>query len=216
MTEFLLIRHGETDWNRQLRFQGQIDVPLNELGLAQADRLARHLSQSEWDQALELHCSDLLRARQTAAPLANERRVLQAHEGLREQGFGVFEGQSVAELQQQQPDLWAQWRRFDADFELPGGESTQRFHGRVMQALAQLAEQHWGERLVVITHGGVLDMVWRTVHGQSLHGYRQCTIPNAGLNHLSWEDGRWHILTWAEVDHLHGLPPQPVYQTTSA
>ena len=158
MTEFLLIRHGETDWNRQLRFQGQIDVPLNELGLAQADRLARHLSQSEWDQALELHCSDLLRARQTAAPMANERRVLQAQEGLREQGFGVFEGQSVAELQQQQPDLWAQWRRFDADFELPGGESTQRFHGRVMQALAQLAEQHWGERLVVITHGGVLDM----------------------------------------------------------
>ena len=103
----LLIRHGETDWNRQLRFQGQIDVPLNELGLAQADRLARHLSQSEWDQALELHCSDLLRARQTAAPMANERRVLQAQEGLREQGFGVFEGQSVAELQQQQPDLWA-------------------------------------------------------------------------------------------------------------
>ena len=216
MTDFLLIRHGETDWNRQLRFQGQIDVPLNELGLAQADRLARHLSESEWDQALELHCSDLLRARQTAAPMANERRVLQAQEGLREQGFGVFEGQSVAELQQQQPDLWAQWRRFDADFELPGGESTQRFHGRVMQALAQLAEQHWGERLVVVTHGGVLDMVWRTVHGLSLHGYRQCAIPNAGVNHLRWEDGRWHILTWAEVDHLHGLPPQPVYQTTSA
>ncbi|MDI9331137.1 MAG: histidine phosphatase family protein [Alphaproteobacteria bacterium] len=215
MTEFLLIRHGETDWNRELRFQGQIDVPLNAMGQVQAQRLADHLAQSEWSDALHLHSSDLQRAMQTAQPLSGERRHLQAHKGLREQGFGIFEGLSVTELQSQQPELWQQWRRFDAGFELPGGESTQRFHGRVMQSLSALAEEHWGERLVVVTHGGVLNMVWRTVHGQSLHGYRECVIPNAGVNHVAWEDGRWRVLSWAKVDHLLGLPPQPVYQTTS-
>ena len=216
MTEFLLIRHGETDWNRELRFQGQLDVPLNAVGQLQAHRLASYLRGSDWASALHLHSSDLQRAWQTATPLSHETRTLQAQPGLREQGFGLFEGLSVPELQQQHPELWNQWRRFDADFELPDGESTQRFHGRVMQTLSALAESNWGERIVVVTHGGVLDMVWRTAHGQSLHGYRQCDIPNAGVNHVIWEDGRWRILAWAEVGHLQGLPPQPVYQTTSA
>ena len=85
-----------------------------------------------------------------------------------------------------------------------------------MQALTDLAESHRGERLLIVTHGGVLDMLWRTVHDLPLDGYRQCAIPNAGLNHVAWQDGRWRILDWARVDHLQGLPPQPVYQTTSA
>ena len=216
MTEFLLIRHGETDWNRALRFQGQIDVSLNDMGLTQARRLAQHLRDSEWDTATQLHSSDLTRAMQTAQQLCSAQRVLQPQVGLREQGFGIFEGKSVEELKQDMPDLWAQWRRFQADFELPGGESTRRFHARILSHLTELAEQHRGERLVVVTHGGVLDMVWRTVHQLDLNGYRQCQIPNAGINHVVWQDGRWRIVDWARVDHLAGLPPQPVYQTTSA
>jgi probable phosphoglycerate mutase len=216
VTEFLLIRHGETDWNRALRFQGHIDVPLNPIGLTQADRLRQHIQEGDWAHAPHLHSSDLTRAMQTAQPLSGELRSVQPQISLREQGFGIFEGKSVAELQQDLPELWAQWRRFDADFELPGGESTRRFHARIMQALTGLAESYRGERLVVVTHGGVLDMLWRTVHGQSLDGYRQCVIPNAGINHVVWDDGQWRILDWARVDHLRGLPPQPVYQTTSA
>jgi probable phosphoglycerate mutase len=216
VTEFLLIRHGETDWNRALRFQGQIDVSLNDMGFTQARRLAQHLRDSEWDTATQLHSSDLTRAMQTAQQLCTAKRVLQAQTGLREQGFGIFEGKSVEELKQDLPDLWAQWRCFQADFELPGGESTRRFHARILSHLTELAEQHRHERLVIVTHGGVLDMVWRTVHQLDLNGYRQCQIPNAGMNHVVWEDGRWRIVDWARVDHLAGLPPQPVYQTTSA
>jgi probable phosphoglycerate mutase len=216
VTELLLIRHGETDWNRALRFQGHIDVPLNDIGRTQAQRLSQHLQAGDWSQALHLHSSDLTRAMQTAQALVQAHRVLQPQASLREQGFGVFEGKSVTELQLEMPELWQQWRRFEADFELPGGESTRRFHRRIMQALTDLAESHRRERLVVVTHGGVLDMLWRTVQGLSLDGYRQCVIPNAGINHVVWEDGRWRILDWARVEHLQGLPPQPVYQTTSA
>jgi probable phosphoglycerate mutase len=135
---------------------------------------------------------------------------------LREQGFGIFEGKSVSELQQEMPELWQQWRRFDAQFELPGGESTQRFHARVMACLTDLAQRHEGQRLLAVTHGGVLDMLWRTVHRLDLSGHRQCQIPNAGINHVVYQQGAWRILDWARVDHLSGLPPQPVYQTTSA
>jgi probable phosphoglycerate mutase len=216
VTEFLFIRHGETDWNRALRFQGQIDVSLNELGQIQAHRLAQHLLQSDWAHADQLHSSDLKRAMQTAAPISSPMHLLQPQAGLREQGFGIFEGKSVAELQQDMPELWQQWRRFDAQFELPGGESTQRFHARVMAHLTDLAQQHVGQKLLIVTHGGVLDMLWRTVHQLDLSGYRQCSIPNAGINHVVFDQGAWRILDWARVDHLSGLPPQPVYQTTSA
>jgi 2,3-bisphosphoglycerate-dependent phosphoglycerate mutase len=216
VTEFLLIRHGETDWNRALRFQGQIDVALNELGQLQASRLARHLLRSEWADADQLHCSDLQRAVQTAVPISSPLRPLQPQAELREQGFGIFEGKSVSELQQEMPELWHRWRRFEADFELPGGESTRRFHARVMAHLTQLAQHHDGQRLLIVTHGGVLDMLWRTVHQLDLSGYRQCQIPNAGINHVVYQQGAWHILDWARADHLAGLPPQPVYQTTSA
>lgn len=212
-TELLLIRHGETDWNRALRFQGQVDIPLNEIGHTQAQRVRDHLLQSDWAQAVQLHSSDLLRARQTAAPLASAwPRDCMPRSGLREQNFGVFDGLSAQEIQSQHPDLWAQWRRFDADFALPRGESTRQFHTRVMADLTDIARRHAGERVVVVTHGGVLDMVWRSVHQLSLSGPRQCDIPNAGLNHVRMVQGHLEIVGWAATPHLTGLPPQPVYR----
>ena len=212
-TELLLIRHGETDWNRALRFQGQVDIALNDIGHQQAQRVCDHLQRSDWAQALHLHSSDLLRARQTAEPFAQALpRTCQPRTGLREQNFGVFDGLSTLEIQAQHPELWAQWRRFEADFALPQGESTRQFHARVMADLQEIAHSHAGERVVVVTHGGVLDMVWRSVHQLSLNGPRQCDIPNAGLNHLKVTQGRFEILAWASTSHLAGMPPQPIYR----
>ena len=212
-TELLLIRHGETDWNRALRFQGQVDIPLNAIGHTQAQRVRDHLLQSDWAQAVQLHSSDLLRARQTAEPLASALpRDCHPRSGLREQNFGVFDGLSAHEIQAQHPALWTQWRRFDADFALPNGESTRQFHARVMADLQDIARSHVGERVVVVTHGGVLDMVWRSVHQLSLSGPRECDIPNAGLNHVRMAQGRLEIVAWAAIPHLAGLPPQPVYR----
>ena len=176
MTDLIFIRHGETDWNRQQRFQGQIDVPLNATGHLQAQRLARPARvQADW----------------------------------REQGFGVLEGLSVDEIKEHHPDLWAQWLRHDADYCLPAGESVRRFHARVVDAVRELARQHEGRRVLIVTHGGVLDMLWRTVHGHPLHGPRDCAIPNTGINRLRWRDGRLDLEHWADDAHLAGLPEQP-------
>ncbi len=206
-TELLFIRHGETDWNRQQRFQGQIDVPLNAMGHAQAARLGQRLAGETHDA---LFSSDLTRAQETAAPMAaawGRQPVLVP--GLREQSFGVLEGLDVPTIQQQHAALWQQWLEHRADFALPGGESLRQFHARVIDAVRQLVADAAGQRVVIVTHGGVLDMLWRTAHGLPLDGLRACEIPNTGLNRLRWAGGTLHIDSWADEAHLAGLPPQP-------
>lgn len=206
MTELLFIRHGETDWNRQQRFQGQVDVPLNAMGHAQAARLGQRLAADPHDA---LFCSDLIRARETAAPLAAAwAQVPVALAGLREQHFGVLEGLDVPTIKARHAELWRNWLEHRADFALPGGESLQTFHRRVMDAVRELAAAAPGRRLAIVTHGGVLDMLWRTAHGLPLDGLRTCEIPNTGLNRLRWAGGSLRVEQWADAEHLAGLPEQ--------
>lgn len=200
MIELLFIRHGETDWNRQQRFQGQIDVPLNATGEQQAARLAQRLAAERHDQ---LFSSDLQRARQTAAPLAAAWQMpAVAVAGLREQSFGVLEGLDAPTIQARHPDLWRLWLQQDADFAPPGGESQRQFHQRVVSSVNDLAASASGQRLVVVTHGGVLDMLWRTVHGLPLCGLRECAIPNTGVNRLRWAGGALQIEVWGDDAHI--------------
>lgn len=207
MTELIVIRHGETDWNREQRFQGQIDVPLNATGHLQAQRLAQALAGERFDALLS---SDLQRARQTVQPLEQAlARSALPQAGWREQSFGLLEGLDVPTIKSRHPELWAHWLRHDADYALPEGESVRQFHARVLAALRALAQEHEGRRLLVVTHGGVLDMLWRTAHGLSLSGPRECAIPNTGINRLRWRGGKLDILHWADDAHLSGLPEQP-------
>lgn len=204
MTELLFIRHGETDWNRRQCFQGQLDVPLNANGLEQARRLGERLKAEPHDA---LFSSDLSRAQQTAAPVAAAWRLQPVLvPGLREQRFGEWEGLDFPTIQARFAGLWPLWLEQDADFAVPGGESLHQFHTRVLAAVKDLAGQHPGQRLAVVTHGGVLDMLWRTANGVSLTGLRQCAIPNTGLNRLRWAGGSLVVDRWADDDHLHDAP----------
>jgi 2,3-bisphosphoglycerate-dependent phosphoglycerate mutase len=207
MTELLFIRHGETDWNLQQRFQGQIDVPLNGTGLTQAARLGQRLAAERPDA---LFASDLIRTRETAAPLARAWAMEPALlSGLREQHFGVLEGLDVPTIKAQHGALWQRWLEHDGAYVIPGGESLQQFHSRVLDTVREVAQSHSGQRLTLVTHGGVLDMLWRTARGEAITGLRTCDIPNTGLNRLRWKDGSLHIEQWADATHLQDLPPQP-------
>jgi probable phosphoglycerate mutase len=128
--------------------------------------------------------------------------------------FCDFEGLRAAEIKQKFPAAWQRWLDFDADYAVDGAESTRVFHDRVIAALGQLAVLYPDEHVVVVTHGGVLDMVWRNAQAQSLHGPRVCDIPNAGLNLVAWQDAALHIRGWADTTHLVDMPPQPVYSQT--
>ncbi len=215
VTELLFIRHGETDWNRQLRFQGQIDVPLNATGHAAGRAAGARLAGERWDA---LFTSDLLRARETAAPLAEAWRLQpQALAGFREQSFGVLEGLDVPTIQALHPELWRQWLEHRGDFALPGGESLRQFHQRVMAAVQALAAAAAGRR------AGRRHPRRRAGHavaqrqrGLPLAGLRTCDIPNTGLNRLRWAGGELHIDGWADAAHLEGLPPQASLAITAS
>ncbi|RYX94227.1 MAG: histidine phosphatase family protein [Comamonadaceae bacterium] len=213
MTDLILIRHGETDWNRELRFQGQVDVPLNAVGHEQARRIAQRLAAERIDH---LYASDLLRTQQTAQPLSQQLTIEGIPEtGLREQNFGLVDGMRVDDIKLQHPDAWDRWTQFNADWAFGGGaESTRVFHGRVMEAVRRLVASHPGQTLAVVTHGGVLDMIFRTARALDLHGPRQSEIPNAGLNRVRFNGDAIDIVGWADVSHLADLPPQPVYDQT--
>ena len=209
MTELILIRHGETDMNRELRFQGQVNVGLNATGLEQARRLAARMAGVAADA---LYASDLLRAQQTAHPIAGELALAPVAEaGLREQDFGRVDGMRVDDIKARHPEAWEAWLRFEADYAMPEGESTRRFHARVMDAVQRVVAQHGNGRVVLVTHGGVLDMIYRTARSLGLSGPRVSEIPNAGFNRIRVREGGIDILEWADTRHLADLPPQPVY-----
>ncbi|AMM25370.1 histidine phosphatase family protein [Variovorax sp. PAMC 28711] len=215
-TELILIRHGETDWNRELRFQGHIDVPLNDMGHEQARRLGLRLA---GETVQRLISSDLLRAQQTAAPAAQQLKLdVVTTVTLREQHFGVVEGLRADEIQLQHPRAWEEWLQFREDHAMPEGESPRDFHARIVAAMGTIATAHAGGRVLVVTHGGVLDMVWRTAQGLSLSGPRQSEIPNAGFNRIRIADAatpsRIDIIDWADTRHLDDLPAQPTYDQT--
>jgi probable phosphoglycerate mutase len=208
-TELVLVRHGETEMNRELRFQGQVNVGLNAIGLVQARRLAMRLAGEKADA---VYVSDLLRARQTAEPIAGELALQPvADSGLREQDFGRVDGMRVDDIKREHPQAWAGWLRFEQDFAMPEGESTRAFHTRVIEAVQRVVAAHPRRTVVVVTHGGVLDMIYRTARSLGLDGPRQSEIPNAGLNRIRVIDGAFEILSWADTRHLDDLPPQPVY-----
>ena len=215
MTELILIRHGETDWNRELRFQGHINVPLNATGHEQARRLADRIA-ADRPVVHHLVCSDLIRTQQTAQPSLEvlfPQALIETltDSSLREQSFGVVDGLRVDDIKVDHADAWAQWLRFEADYGMPGGETTRQFHTRVMDAVRRIAQQYNGQTVMVVTHGGVLDMVWRTAQGIGLDGPRQSDIPNAGFNRVRVQGDAVELLQWADVRHLADLPEQPVY-----
>lgn len=210
-TDLILLRHGETAWNRERRIQGQLDVPLNDEGVRQAAAAAARLSADagHWGLAAEpdrpaasLVSSDLLRCRQTAAPIAAALGLdCRLEPRLRERAYGVFEGRTYPEIRGEDVARFERWQARDPDFRVEGAESLRGFAQRVESVLADLAEAHRGRTIVLVTHGGVLDVVYRMARGLSLEAQRDFEVPNASLNRLRFSAGRFELLHWADVTH---------------
>ena len=206
-TRILAIRHGQTAWNADSRIQGHTDIELDTKGLWQAERLATALS----DESLQaIYSSDLQRARQTAAPVAEHHRLERRIDiGLRERGFGDFEGMSFTQIEQRWPEAAARWRRRDPDFGPGGGEVLRAFRERVVEALERLARAHRGQCIALVTHGGVLDVLYREATRLALDAPRSWELGNAALNRLLHSDQGLTLVGWADAAHLDapGGPP---------
>jgi probable phosphoglycerate mutase len=199
-TQFILVRHGETDWNRLGRIQGHLDSPLNPQGVAQAESVAARLSHEPFDR---LVCSDLGRARSTAEIIARRTgHTAEADARLRERHYGIFQGLTRAEARSTYSDAYAEYEAEDVDHAIPGGESVRACFRRNLACLQELAARHAGSRIVVVAHGGVLDGLHRHALGLPHVGARVFTIVNASLNWFSYENGSWILERWGDVAHL--------------
>ena len=199
-TSILLIRHGETVWNRSGRVQGWQDSPLSEAGVAQAHALAARLA----DEAVErLVSSDLGRARQTAAPIAARLGIAATLDpGLRERSYGMLEGKTYPEIASDHPEIYANITRRDPAYVIPQGESGAAFAARVLGALERIARAHEGGCVAVVTHGGVLGVLYRHVMGVAPDAERSYSLANASVNHVRFGAGGWAIERWGDVTHL--------------
>jgi probable phosphoglycerate mutase len=199
----ILIRHGETEWNREGRIQGYHgDSALTENGRTQAEKLAARLAREELGA---VHSSDSERARQTAAPIAAALKAHIAFEAaLRERNYGEFEGWTYADLERERPEAYFKFRSRDPGYAPPGGESGAQFSERILAALARVAEAARGGSVAVVTHGGVLGVIYRHVNGSSPDSKRDYSLHNASINRLLYADGAWSIEVWGDVAHLSG------------
>ena len=201
-TRFLFIRHGETDWNRQQRFQGQIDVPLNATGQAQAALVAGRLATDRHDA---LFSSDLQRAHDTAEAVATRiGLVVQQEIGLRERHFGRFEGLSFTEIETRWPEDGLRWRRREPSFAPGGGESLEQFSARCVEACTALSERHPGQTILVVAHGGVLDCLYRAATRLPLDAPRSWQLGNASVNRLLYTESGFTLVGWNDAAHLQG------------
>ncbi len=187
MTRLYLVRHGETEWNRERRVQGQADPPLNDTGRAQARALAERLAGVRFDAA---YASDLRRSLETATILLDGRGLaLTPVAGLRERFFGPWEGRLVEEIQEQEPEAWALWLQHRPDEAPPGVETRAAFEGRVGTTLRSLVAAHPTDTILVVSHGGT---IWAAL--TTFCGLASSVVANCGGYVLAVERGEWRLL----------------------
>ena len=202
-TRVLLIRHGETVWNALGRQQGQLDTDLNEVGIVQAERLAQALAGRN---VHALVSSDLGRASQTARIIARALDLEITFDArLRERHLGVLQGLTIAAFRQEHPETYRRFRSGDLAWAMPGGESLRQLDERVIDCLGDLAARHEGQILALVTHGGVLDRLFRHVCGLGSEVPRAFSLLNASINEFSTTGGHWKLEHWGDVHHLHDL-----------
>jgi len=199
-TRIIAVRHGETAWNVDTRIQGHLDIALNDTGHWQARQVARALA----DEPLAaVYTSDLQRAHATAQAIAQASGApLVAEPGLRERRFGELEGRTFAEIEAELPEQARRWRQRDPHFAPTGGETLVQLRERIAATTHRLAAQHTEQLIVLVAHGGVLDMLYRLATGLDLQAPRTWLVTNASINRLLWTPQGLTLVGWADTQHL--------------
>lgn len=196
----LLIRHGETDWNAERRWQGKAPTPLNGRGLEQAQRLAAYLRRRPIGS---IYSSDLVRAWQTASILGEALGLAPRPESrLRELNVGVFQGLTPSECLARYPDDYARFREFVLEFVIPNGESRLQLQERMAVAWHEIAANAKGPEVVIVSHGGAIRMLLLKLFAHHADLIDTASFENTSITTAAHEHGRWQLIDIATVPHL--------------
>jgi 2,3-bisphosphoglycerate-dependent phosphoglycerate mutase len=199
-TQFIIVRHGQTQWNYRGIRQGHLDSDLTARGIAQAKALGIRLAREHFTT---LYSSDLGRAVHTARIIAaSTGHEIVTDARLRERHLGVFQGLDGDQIRAKYPEQYRLHRTVGPDYVIPEGESVRQQVARNVAYLTQIAPKHLGETIVVVTHGGVLSGLFRHTFSIPFDAPRRFEFTNAGLNVFNYEKGNWFLQTWGDTSHL--------------
>ncbi|WP_319559943.1 histidine phosphatase family protein [Marispirochaeta sp.] len=198
MTELFILRHGETLWNTEQRFQGQADSPLTGEGQMQAHSLARRVAAV---RPSVIYTSDLGRAYSTARIIADECGFIpQPDIRLRERNVGILTGLTFDTIRGDHAGIWE--RYFEADYVIPEGESLNQLLERGQSFLDHVAENHPYQRVAAVSHGAMISTMLRHVLHIPHHAPRNFSLYNCALNMLEYLQGAWRLRVLGDTAHL--------------
>lgn len=200
MTRIVLVRHGQTEWNRVERFRGQVDVPLNEIGRAQAQAVARRLT--SWP-IVAVYSSPLSRATETARPTALAHGLtVQSEPGLLDVNYGEWGGLTPEEAGARDPDLLTRWREDPGSVVFPGGEGLADVQARAMATLDRLVEQYHEQTVLAVGHVVVNRALLLGVLGAPLSHFWELGQDNGTINVIEWRYTRLVVSLLNDTCHL--------------
>jgi broad specificity phosphatase PhoE len=189
-THLFLIRHGETEWNVEGRYQGQADPPLNERGIRQAYELGEKLAQVNLDL---LYTSPLLRSEQTAEIISQKLAIpIYKDERLMEINQGDWQTRLRSEIEELYPDLFKRWETEPWEVTPPGGENLEQVGQRVFAAIDELLQNHTGERIGIVSHRIPIALIKMRYQGLDPDVVRSLKLSNADYEEIIVNNAEWH------------------------
>lgn len=186
-TEIILVRHGETLWNKESRFQGSADIELSPEGVKQAKRLAERFADFKLDM---IYASDLQRAAKTADIVAKQHRInINTEARLREANFGVWEGLTFNEIKKQDGEKLDTWLEDPVTVHPPEGETFEEVQKRAKEGLNEIKNEHEDEQILVVAHGGTIRALLVDLLGMSLSNFWRIQQDNTSVNLVKFYDG---------------------------
>ena len=199
-TKFILIRHGETSWNKEGRYQGQIDTALSDYGRSQGAKITAALANIPIDVC---YSSPLKRSLDTAEMSLGDRDItINTDDRLLEINHGAWEGLLASEVEKRWPDILEKWRTTVVDAQMPGGENMLEVRDRAMEALEEHIKKHEGKTILVAAHDAINKAILCAVLDADLSKFWQFKQDNTCINVIEYDEGKWRIVLMNSTSHL--------------
>jgi len=201
MTTIILVRHGQTEWNRVERFRGRADVPLNETGLTQAEATGRRVA-AQWRPSA-IYTSPLSRSVKTAEAIARHHQLeAQIHSGLADIDYGEWQGLTPEEARQRWPEDIDAWYSRPHMAHIPGGETLDDLRRRAMHTVNELAARHAGETIVLVGHTVINRIILLGVLGLGNHRFWHLKQDTCAINVFESENDDFVLVSLNDTCHL--------------